>query len=218
MSAQPMLERHARMQVALALIVRRARLSIVHWETRVARDALRALYREVHGEPAPSGQLPTAGGAAITTRHCQLCASVFALLYRHLQRASSGADREDRRLRSIEAMIHAHDLAQRLLGPKNSLEMTLCWMLARDLRVGSARLRSCAQCGIQYLITEQGRFDQGCPLCARYRSVGLSRLKVGLMGGSFGEDAPSMVSRVVRSPLGGTIGASHPHDSDRGKR
>ncbi|MFP4280072.1 MAG: FlhC family transcriptional regulator [Halochromatium sp.] len=218
MSAQPMLERHARMQVALALIVRRARLSIVHWETRIARDALRALYREVHGEPAPSGQLPTAGGAAITTRHGQLCASVFVLFYQHLQRACSGAGGLDRRSRSIAAMIQAHDLAQLLLGPKNSLEMTLCWMLARDLRMGSARLRPCPQCQIRYLVTEQGRFDQGCPLCARYRSVGLSRLKVGLMGGAFGEDAPSMVSRVVRSPLGGTTGANHAHESDRSKR
>ena len=218
MSAQPMLERHACMQVALALIVRRARLSIVHRETRIARDALRALYREVHGVPAPSGQLPTAGGAAITTRHCQLCASVFALAYRRLLLAPSGADWPERQWRSIEAMIQAHDLAQMLLGPKNSLEMTLCWMLARDLRSGSAHLRPCPQCEIQYLVTVQGRFDQGCPLCARYRSVGLSRLKVELMGGPFGEDAPSMVSRVVRSPHGSTTGASHPHDSDRSKR
>lgn len=184
MSAQPMLERHARMQVALALIVRRARLSIVHWETRVARDALRALYREVHGEPAPSGQLPTAGGAAITTRHGQLCASVFAVLYRRLQLASSGVHGQDRRSRSIVAMIQAHDLAQLILGTENSLEMTLCWMLARDLRMGRARLRTCPQCQIHYLVTEQGRFDQGCPLCARYRSLGLSSLKVGQTDGS----------------------------------
>ncbi len=115
-------------------------------------------------------------------------------------------------------MIQAHDLAQRLLGPNNSLEMTLCWMLARDLRMGSAHLRDCPQCQIRYLVTEQGRFDQGCPLCARYRSVGLSRLKVGLMGGAFGEDAPSMVSRVIRSPLGRTTGANHAQESDRSKR
>jgi len=184
-----MLECHARMQVALALIVRRTRLSIVHWETRIARDALRALYREVHGEPAPSGQLPTAGGAAITTRHCQLCASVFALAYRRFLQAPNGAQWQDPKWRSIEAVIQAHDLALKLLGPAHSLEMTLCWTLARDLRIGSARLSSCPHCAIQYLVTEQGRFDQGCPLCARYRGVGLSSLKVGLTSGSVSEDA-----------------------------
>jgi hypothetical protein len=55
-------------------------------------------------------------------------------------------------------------------------------LLVRDLRRGSARLRRCPECQIPYLVTEQGRFDQGCPLCAHYRSLGLSSLKVRLMG------------------------------------
>ncbi|MFE8032324.1 FlhC family transcriptional regulator [Thiohalocapsa marina] len=204
MAAQLMLERHARMQVALTLIVRRARLSIVHWETGIARDALRALYREVHGEPAPSGQLPTAGGAAITTRHGQLCASVFALAYRRFLQAPSQARWLDPKWRSLEGVIQAHDLALSLLGAAHSLEMTLCWTLARDLRVGSARLRSCPQCEIQYLVTEQGRFDQGCPLCARYRSVGLSSLKIGLASGSVSEEARIPRDNGARSdPRGG---------------
>jgi hypothetical protein len=51
-----MLERHARMRLAIELIARRARISIVHQETEIPRDALRALYREYHGVSAPSGQ------------------------------------------------------------------------------------------------------------------------------------------------------------------
>ena len=59
MAARPMLEKHARLRLALALIARRTRLSIVHQETDIARDALRALYRELHGASAPSGPLPS---------------------------------------------------------------------------------------------------------------------------------------------------------------
>ncbi|MBK1621457.1 hypothetical protein CKO42_24200 [Lamprobacter modestohalophilus] len=54
---------------------------------------------------------------------------------------------------------------------------------ASSLRqLGRARMRPYLQCQIHYLVTEQGRFDQGCPLCARYRSLGLSSLKVGQAG------------------------------------
>ncbi|MFE8033862.1 FlhC family transcriptional regulator [Thiohalocapsa marina] len=173
----PMLQGHARVQLALALIARRTRLSIVHQETDIPRDALRALYREVHGVPAPSGQLPAAGATLITTRALQLQASLFATAYRRFQPVPCPGAQDAAQAvqaRPIQAVIRAHDALHALLGAEHSLDMTRCWTLARDLRNGNAELRRCPACEIDYLILHHGRFDQDCPLCALYRCAGLS--------------------------------------------
>jgi hypothetical protein len=169
-----MLEKHARLCLALALIARRTRLSIVHQETDIPRDALRALYRELHGASAPSGQLPSAGGGAITTRQLQVCASLFALTYRQFRRSQSRSGHNGLPSRPIHAVIRAYDALDALLGADNCLDMTLCWTFARDLRTGAATLQCCPDCQISFLIAREGRFAQGCPLCALYRSAGLS--------------------------------------------
>ncbi|KAA6183731.1 hypothetical protein F2Q65_14930 [Thiohalocapsa marina] len=190
-----MLHGHARVQLALALIARRTRLSIVHQETDIPRDALRALYREVHGAPAPSGQLPAAGATVITTRSLQLQASLFATAYRRFRQLPAAGEQDPanaRQARPIQAVIRAHDALHALLGAENSLDMTRCWTLARDLRNGDAELHHCPTCEIDYLITRNGRFDQDCPLCALYRCAGLSVRALGRRRGT-----------VIRTPGSG---------------
>ena len=165
-----MLQRHARMRLAIELIARRARVSIVHQETAIPRDTLRALYREYHGVSAPSGQLPALGGAAITTRRMQLQASLFAVTY---QRCGSNRDVSGiptSRAQSIYAVIAAHDLCRELAGVDNSMDVTRCWTIARDLDIGTARLLGCRACEVLYLAADQSRFDRTCPVCALYRS------------------------------------------------
>lgn len=165
-----MLQRHARMRLAIELIARRARVSIAHQETEIPRDTLRALYREYHGVSAPSGQLPALGGAAITTRRLQLQASLFAVAYQ-----CCGGNRTVRgiptpRAQNIYAAIAAHDLCRALAGIDNSMDMTRCWVTARDLHIGTARLLGCRTCEVLYLVADQSRFDRTCPVCALYRA------------------------------------------------
>jgi len=165
-----MLERHARMRLAIELIARRARISIVHQETAIPRDALRALYREYHGVSAPSGQLPALGGAAITTRRLQLQASLFAATYQRCGRDRAVCGIPKPRAQSIYAAIAAHDLCRELAGIENSMDMTRCWTIARDLHIGTARLLGCRACEVLYLVADQSRFDRTCPICALYRA------------------------------------------------
>lgn len=165
-----MLEHHARMRLAVELIARRTRISIVYQETGLARPMLREIYREYHGIPAPSGQLPGLGGAMIGTRRQQLQASAFAVIYLRCGGHRLIRHLPGQRTRSIYAAIEAHDQCQRLLGAGRSLDMTRCWVVSCDLQVGSARLISCLHCEVPYLIADQLRFDDGCPLCALYRA------------------------------------------------
>jgi hypothetical protein len=114
--------------------------------------------------------LPALGGAAITTRRMQLQASLFAVTYQRC-----GGNREVRgipkpRAQSIYAAIAAHDLCRELAGIENSMDMTRCWTIARDLHIRTARLLGCRACEVLYLVADQSRFDRTCPVCALYRA------------------------------------------------
>jgi len=55
-------------------------------------------------------------------------------------------------------------------GPANQgpacLDFNLCWVIARDLRVGASRLAHCPACEVRYLVMDNSRTPPSCPLCA----------------------------------------------------
>ncbi len=57
-----LLDDFERLKLAVDLLRREARVSIVHHETGVSRPKLRHLYRELHGRGASCGQIPAIGG------------------------------------------------------------------------------------------------------------------------------------------------------------
>jgi hypothetical protein len=151
------LKRH---ELAVELLKRKARISIVHHETGVSRQKLRALHRELHGSRATSGQIPAIGGATIATRYQQVHAGVFAALYE----IYAGADL--RHQLDIRAVIAAYDLYGALLAQDPQLDFNAAWVIARDLRVGTSELRSCGACELRYLVSAASRLAPTCPFCA----------------------------------------------------
>jgi hypothetical protein len=198
------LEHHARMRLALELIARRARVSIAHHETGIPRDTLRALYRELHGVPAPSGQLPTIGGKAINSRRRQLQASLFALTYWRCRRQAAAQSVVAAREPNIYTIIAAHDLGRALAGAENSLDITRCWVIARDLHIGTAKLLGCRACEVHYLAAEQSRFDRSCPICSLYRNYYDAPT---LAGEKAGHDVPDPLRLLSAPKFGRWIGA-----------
>jgi hypothetical protein len=174
-----LLAEQARIELALRLLARRARISIVHQETGVSRNRLRALYRELHGHPAPCGQLPAIGCAAILTRRQQLHASLFARLYARLV-----GDALSQRLH-IRALLVAHDLYLELAGETPALDFNGAWAVARDLRVGASRLLFCDRCQVRYLVSDNSGAPASCPLCALY-----ARREVGRRSAGHGANTP----------------------------
>jgi hypothetical protein len=149
-----------RLALAAELLHRRARVSIVHHETGVSRPRLRRLHWELHGRAAPCGQIPALGGAAIQTRTQQVHAGLFAALYE--RRAGAGMLRQ----LDIRAVMAAHDLYRLLRMPEAQLDFNGAWVIARDLRVGTAELRSCRSCQVRYLVSSGSRLAPTCPFCA----------------------------------------------------
>ena len=155
-----------RLALAVALLRRRARVSIVHHETGVSRAKLRALYREIHGHGAPSGQIPMIGGATIQTRAQQVHAGLFAALYERY-----GGPATTRQL-DIRAVIAAYDLYRAMAPTEAPLDLNAAWVIARDLRVGTAELRTCSACTVRYLVASASRLAPTCPFCSLHARRG----------------------------------------------
>ena len=162
-------EEIAKTTLAMRLLTRDARISIVHHETGLTRGYLRALYRDLHGRSAPSGQLPAIGCAMIATRREQVLASLFAALYE--MHAGPALYRQ----MTIEALVRAYDAFREIAGESGTgpLDFNLCWVIARDLRVGASRLAYCPACEVRYLVMDNSRTPPSCPLCALYARYGI---------------------------------------------
>jgi len=156
------------MRLAVELIARKMRLSVVRAETHISLERLRALYRELHDESPPSGQLPNLGCAFLTSRRLQLEASLFALAYQKAGGSLSAGNLPEMRLQDMAAVIDAYDLCVELY-PSWRLSITQCWAVARDLRLEASWLMGCLRCEVAFLISESGRFDD-CPVCSLYRN------------------------------------------------
>ena len=155
-----------RLELAVELLRRKARVSIVHHETGVSRAKLRVLHRELHGRSAPSGQIPMIGGATIQTRAQQVHAGLFAALY-----ARYGGPSTTRQL-DIRAVIAAHDLYRTMVPGEPTVDFNTAWVIARDLRVGTSELRTCSACEAPYLVASASRLAPTCPICVLHARRG----------------------------------------------
>jgi hypothetical protein len=147
-----------RLELALALLRRRARISIVHRETGISRKRLRALYVELHGQMASCGPLPALGGAKIANRAVQIQAGLFASIYvRYVGRGRTGG--------GLAALISAYDLYRVLAPAERPLDINDAWVIAGDLRIGTSRLCTCVRCALHYLVASDSRVPPTCPFC-----------------------------------------------------
>jgi hypothetical protein len=67
---------------------------------------------------------------------------------------------------ALDALISAYDLYRALAPPERPLDINDAWVIARDLRIGTARLRTCARCALHYLVASDSRLPPTWPFCA----------------------------------------------------
>ena len=160
---------------AVALIQRGMRLPIVSRITSIHLKLLRSLHREIHGRGASAGQMPSTQGI-LDTRLAQATASVLAAFYR-----SAGGHRIYDEI-DMKALLTAHDLYRELLevavpstSPVKPLDITLAWIIARDIQTGAVYFQECRHCHIQFLSAVDARSPPGCPICALTRQESAKR-------------------------------------------
>lgn len=117
------------------------------------------MYRDLRGRPAPYGQLPALGGAAIKTRSAQVHASLPATLYRYYAgwRRDGPPD--------VHTLIAEHDLYYSVTRDRAVLDFNIAWVIVQDLRVSTTEMRRCPACEAPYLSASASRIEPTCPFC-----------------------------------------------------
>lgn len=147
-------------QLATELIRLGARLQMLEAETKLSRERLLKLYKEVKGVSPPKGMLPFSTDWFLTWQpniHASLFMSFFNFLRTHTQ------------ARGLDAIIKGYRLYLEhieLHGMECVLSLTRAWTLVRFFEAGMLKMAKCRQCGGHYIAHGYDLTDNYvCGLC-----------------------------------------------------
>lgn len=158
------LERHRRLDLALALVERKLRTTPAHVLTGLPESEIRSLYRMIHGRSPTSGSIPSTGHL-MTSRRRQAKISAFVAVYLGL------AGEVGNRILDAHILIRSHDLYQELIGFRQAdeIDLTSAWSVLRDYQSGISRRPCCKHCGAWFIISDNADVPPSCPFCALRR-------------------------------------------------
>jgi flagellar transcriptional activator FlhC len=145
---------------ARELIELGARLQLLESETKLSRERLLRLYKEMKGKSPPKGLLPFSTDWFVTWMP-NVQSSLFMTVYQHLIQASE--------LESIDGIIRAYRLyleqcALHKLVPE--LSITRAWRLVRFFDARMLRLADCTCCRGRFVVREYDLTQRYvCGLC-----------------------------------------------------
>jgi len=155
---------------ATALIELGARLQVLEAETKLSRERLLRLYKELKGKSPPKGMLPFSTDWFVTWMP-NIHASLFMAVYQHLIKAAEIDD--------IDALIKSYRLyAEQCLTHDMAVELSItrAWRLVKFFDAGMLRLAACKCCHGQFVVRD---FDLTknyvCGLCHMPSRAGKTR-------------------------------------------
>jgi flagellar transcriptional activator FlhC len=138
----------AEVRRATALIELGARLQVLESETRLSRERLLKLYKEVRGKSPPKGMLPFSTDWFVTWMP-NIHASLFMAIYNTLIKSSE--------LDDVDAIVKAYRLYREQCassGLAEELSVTRAWRLVRFVDAGMLKLAACTQCGGHFVVRD----------------------------------------------------------------
>ena len=138
----------AEVRRATSLIELGARLQVLESETRLSRERLLKLYKEIQGKSPPKGMLPFSTDWFVTWMP-NIHASLFMAIYNTLIKSSA--------LDDVDAIVKAFRLYQEqceanALNPE--LSVTRAWRLVRFVDAGMLRLAPCTRCNGRFVVRD----------------------------------------------------------------
>jgi flagellar transcriptional activator FlhC len=133
---------------ASALIGLGARLQVLEAETRLSRERLLKLYKELQGRSPPKGMLPFSTDWFVTWMP-NIHASLLVNIHRRLV-ACAKLDRADTLIRTYRLYLEhctAHEL-------EVALSITRAWRLLKFVDAGMLKLTPCTRCGGHYIVRD----------------------------------------------------------------
>ena len=147
-------------QRASELIRLGARLQLLESETKLSRERLLRLYKEMMGKSPPKGMLPFSTDWFVTWQP-NIHASLFMGIYQHLIQSSE--------LEEIDAIIRAYRLYLEHLQTHEMpqvLSMTRAWRLVKFIDAAMLRTVPCTRCKGNFVVHTMELYDDYvCGLC-----------------------------------------------------
>lgn len=155
------------LSIGRELALRGARTSVIEVLAGLTQSQARDMIRQVTGKDPKSGLLPICAGTMLANRRRHAEISIAATFYDRFR------DPDDPSLsaRSLIAAWDTYNLVTRDPMPdgtnaRRPLTITELYVLARDMRVGTASLKRCQVCWNRWLYAATAKHYAECPHCA----------------------------------------------------
>ena len=151
-----MLKNFARQALALELLKRHARTSIVHRETAIPKQVLREAYRELHSHSPSPGALKYSTQGLTRSVRKRKAVTLFAVCFQAVESQSQAGH--------IQKVIIAFDIYN-MFCPDSPLDFSEAWVVARDLMAKQIEVVRCHYCGSAALINGRDGSKERCAVC-----------------------------------------------------
>jgi flagellar transcriptional activator FlhC len=138
----------AEVRRASSLIELGARLQVLESETRLSRERLLKLYKEIQGKSPPKGMLPFSTDWFVTWMP-NIHASLFMAIYHTLIKSSA--------LDDVEAIVKAYRLyLEQCKGNELAIELSItrAWRLVRFIDTGMLKMTACTKCSGRFIVRD----------------------------------------------------------------
>ncbi|MDP3530927.1 FlhC family transcriptional regulator [Methylicorpusculum sp.] len=154
-----MLDHYKQQSLAIELIKRKARITLMQEVTGLPKKWLRQTFREYHGFPARSGDNKQSIQALTRTNKQYKEATAFAVCYRHAQLIVDQSD--------IDNVINAFDVFK-TMHPASRLSFSETDVIIKELIANKIELTRCPVCNCWNLL--RARMDQveRCGVCKEH--------------------------------------------------
>lgn len=144
-------------QLALELILRDARLTLIHDVTDIPIKVLRPTYKAIHGRSSRSGQPKQSSRGLTRKRQAYQEVTLFAV---YLQMTNTQSNQD-----TATKVIDAFDRYKAQF-PANRLDFYGMWLIANELVMGIIKLTEC-DCGAAVLLNAKDDLDDRCLVCGK---------------------------------------------------
>ena len=151
-----MLKTFKQQSLALELLKRHARISIIHKETGIPKPLLRNTYRELHGRSSRPGALKYSTQGLTRTSRKYKEVTLFAVCFEKV--ASKSWEN------NIRKVISAFDIYKKSY-PASQLDFSSAWVVARDQQLGITHIVKCHHCGAAVLLNAREDDLERCGVC-----------------------------------------------------
>ena len=151
-----MLKTFKQQSLALELLKRHARISIVHKETGIPKALLRNTYRDLHGRSSRPGAVKYSTQGLTRTIKKYKEVTLFAVCFEKVASKSREND--------IRKAISAFDIYKKSY-PASQLDFSAAWVIARDLLQAITKIIKCHHCGAAILTNARENMIERCEVC-----------------------------------------------------